>query len=395
MQTDRDQMNKTNRIPNSSPSSEQNRTRPIIITIEHAGLRYLIVNGLGVSRFSSIVQQYEWLNGSQYKSIELVKSDWVATRKSPPSAIDYWGFDESIVRNIWEDKARIALNQQLTRARKNAMAKENTTNIIDCLDKGPTWINNDDWNQMIKDVWSTPEFQRRSESARRNRLSQTDGKISTHSGGTVSFASYRANMQEEAGGKEPPWDDVFSALHQSTKQSGSFVDNKSKKVVENYKMEMISKYGTDRENHPSFDGAAWCAASGGVTKGRVYGAPRMPKSIVSPSSSSHSYSVESSYPSSSYRALQEEIKKKDDLIFAMKRQMDSMQEYLVNNLGYHGGTSNIDQGMPSPLTPSIPPHMAPQIMTSMGPTSQPIYRPTPRPLYPDQQYHGSSSQPEP
>jgi hypothetical protein len=47
---------------------------------------------------------------------------------------------------------------------------------------------------MIKDVWSTPEFQRRSESARRNRLTKTDGKISTHSGGTVSFALYRANM---------------------------------------------------------------------------------------------------------------------------------------------------------------------------------------------------------
>jgi hypothetical protein len=29
-------------------------------------------------------QQYEWLIGSQYKSIELAKSDWVATRK-----IDY------------------------------------------------------------------------------------------------------------------------------------------------------------------------------------------------------------------------------------------------------------------------------------------------------------------
>ncbi|XP_061959707.1 uncharacterized protein LOC133703424 [Populus nigra] len=315
--------------------------------------------------------------------------------------------DESIVRNIWEDKARIALNQQLTRARKKAMSKENTTNIIDCLDKGPAWINNDDWNQMIKDVWSTPEFQRRSESARRNRLTKTDGKISTHSGGTVSFASYRANMQEEAGGKEPPWDDVFTALHQSTKQSGSFIDNKSKKVVENYKMEMISKYGTDRENHPSFDGAAWCVASGGVTKGRVYGAPRMPKSKVSTSSSSHSYSVESSYPSSSYRALQkeikdkeEEIKKKDDFILEMKRQMDSMKEYLVNNLGYHGGTSNIDQGMPPPLTPSIPPPMAPQIMTPMGPAFQPIFRPTPRPLYPaqssvDPQYHGSSSQPAP
>jgi hypothetical protein len=66
---------------------------------------------------------------------------------------------------------------------------------------------------------------------------------------------------------------------------------------------MISKYGTDRENHPSFDFIAWCVASRGVTKGWVYGAPCMPKSIVNTSSSSHSYSVESSYPSSSYRAL--------------------------------------------------------------------------------------------
>ena len=85
------------------------------------------------------------------------------------------------------------MNQQLTRARKKAMSNENTTNIIDCLDKGPAWINNDDWNQMIKDVWSTLEFQRRSESTRRNRLTKTDGKISTHSRGTMSFASYRAN----------------------------------------------------------------------------------------------------------------------------------------------------------------------------------------------------------
>jgi hypothetical protein len=84
-------------------------------------------------------------------------------------------------------------------------------------------------------------------------------------------------------------------------------------------MEMISKYGTNRENHPSFDGAVWCVASRGVTKGRVYGAPCMPKSIVSTSSSSHSYSVESSYLSSSNRALQKEIKKKDDFILEMKR----------------------------------------------------------------------------
>ena len=68
--------------------------------------------------------------------------------------------------------------------------------------------------------------------------------------------------------------------------------------------------------------------------------------------------MELSYPNSSYRALQkeiknkkEEIKKKDDFILEMKQQMDSMQEYFVNNLGYHGGTSNISQDMPPPMAP--------------------------------------------
>jgi SCY1-like protein 1 len=35
--------------------------------------------------------QYQWLVGSQYKAIELVKSDWSTIRKSPPWAIDSWG----------------------------------------------------------------------------------------------------------------------------------------------------------------------------------------------------------------------------------------------------------------------------------------------------------------
>uniref|UniRef100_A0A7C9AXT2 Protein kinase domain-containing protein n=1 Tax=Opuntia streptacantha TaxID=393608 RepID=A0A7C9AXT2_OPUST len=35
--------------------------------------------------------QYAWLVGTQYKPMELVKSDWVAIRNSPPWAIDSWG----------------------------------------------------------------------------------------------------------------------------------------------------------------------------------------------------------------------------------------------------------------------------------------------------------------
>ena len=66
--------------------------------------------------------------------------------------------NEPIVRKIWEDKIRIVLNQQLTQARKRVMSNRNTTNIMDCINKGPIWINNNNWNQMIKDIWSLPEF---------------------------------------------------------------------------------------------------------------------------------------------------------------------------------------------------------------------------------------------
>ena len=73
---------------------------------------------------------------------------------------------------------------------------------------------------------------------------------------------------------------------------------------------MIAKYGPDRDLHPSFDGAAWCEASGGVSKGRVYGAPRMPKSKFNATSSSHTYSVQSKYPSTTIHELKEELKEK-------------------------------------------------------------------------------------
>jgi len=80
---------------------------------------------------------------------------------------------------------------------------------------------------------------------------------------------------------------------------------------------MISSYGTDRENHHSFDGAAWCVTIRGVTKGIIYGAPGMPKSMVSTSASSQSYTIESTPPSSSIQTLKKQIKERDDHILSL------------------------------------------------------------------------------
>lgn len=41
--------------------------------------------------FMFSIQQYAWLVASQYKPMELVKSDWAAIKKSPPWSIDSWG----------------------------------------------------------------------------------------------------------------------------------------------------------------------------------------------------------------------------------------------------------------------------------------------------------------
>jgi hypothetical protein len=87
---------------------------------------------------------------------------------------------------------------------------------------------------------------------------------------------------------------------------------------------MISKYGTDWKNHSSFDGAAWCAAIGGVANGKIYGAPGMPKFMVSMSASSQSYMMESTPPNSSIQALKEQIKERDGHILSLQQEMTSI-----------------------------------------------------------------------
>jgi hypothetical protein len=59
-------------------------------------------------------------------------------------------------------------------------------------------------------------------------------------------------------------------------------------------------------------------AIGGVTKGRIYGAPGMPKSIVSMSASSQSYTMESTPLRSSIQALKEQIKERDGHILSLQ-----------------------------------------------------------------------------
>ncbi|KAL9373915.1 hypothetical protein Peur_033535 [Populus x canadensis] len=145
---------------------------------------------------------------------------------------------------------------------------------------------------------------------------------------------------------------------------------------------MISRYGTDRENHPSFDGAAWCVAIGGVTKGTIYGAPGMPKYMVSTSASSQSYTMESTPPGSSIQALKKQIKERDGHILSLQQEMTSIKKFL-SNIGYQAWASNMDQGISTPKTSSMPSYVASQMTAPMYPPSNPVNRPRSRLPYTD------------
>ena len=153
-------------------------------------------------------------------------------------------------------------------------------------------------------------------------------------------------------------------------------------LQENQKKEIISRYGADRENHSSFDGATWCVAIGGVTKGRIYGAPGMSKFMVSTSASSQSYRMESTPPSSSIKVLKEQIKKRDGHILSLQQEMTSIKNFL-GNMRYQAWVSNMNQGMSAPMASSMPSHVAPQMTTPMYIPFNPVNRLRPRPPYTD------------
>ena len=75
----------------------------------------------------------------------------------------------------------------------------------------------------------------------------------------------------------------------------------------------------------------------------------MPKSKVSASSSSHTYSVQSKYPSTAIHELKEELKEKDALLSNMQHQIDSITDYLRSHHESYVRSEYMSQGMPTPV----------------------------------------------
>ncbi|MQL87768.1 hypothetical protein Taro_020316 [Colocasia esculenta] len=54
------------------------------------------------------------------------------------------------------------------------------------------------------------------------------------------------------------------------KESGEFVSQRAKEVVESHEQQLIEQHGDDSSQHPQFDASAWLVATDQPMKGRVF-----------------------------------------------------------------------------------------------------------------------------
>ncbi|XP_050205029.1 uncharacterized protein LOC126655067 [Mercurialis annua] len=167
-----------------------------------------------------------------------------------------------LIQTNWKKLALVHYNKTLHKWRKNWKKKEEI----------PQGVKDDVWaTWLIK--WESEDWKKKSEKARKNRLSKSGGSgtgIARHTGGFKSILEHTKSMEIENGGEVDPWE-VHKKLHK--RKDGKFVDSKSSTI--NDKMEIaiaIASQLNEDGSMPVVDiRSIYYDVVGGENKKRVYG----------------------------------------------------------------------------------------------------------------------------
>ncbi|KAH7672015.1 putative transposase Ptta/En/Spm plant protein [Dioscorea alata] len=218
------------------------------------------------------------------KCIQVHFNDAWPTWKKVPEAIKdgmwakfegkfMWPIEKTkVVRTIWETTCKERLRGMLEEERKRAMRHFGVSDISKCKGYNVGWIRVDIWDRLVSDVWTSNAWKNRSIIGKQNRMTEKDGSITKHTGGSIPFMVHAERMEKELK-RKPTYGELFNRTHKREKGQGDFVDHKSKNVSETYTSSMSQKYGSDEANHPEFDPEVWCDAIGGreTTRTHFYG----------------------------------------------------------------------------------------------------------------------------
>lgn len=78
-------------------------------------------------------------------------------------------------------------------ARKKSKESHGKTHISETKGLGPEWIRTELWDKMV-DHWSREEWQKKSTSAKQNRLTEKDGGITKHTCGSIPITEHEFRL---------------------------------------------------------------------------------------------------------------------------------------------------------------------------------------------------------
>ncbi|KAK2382992.1 hypothetical protein QL285_070491 [Trifolium repens] len=120
----------------------------------------------------------------------------------------------------------------------------------------------------LQAYWESSEFVDVSNKAKKNRASEKGGCI--YAGGSISVAKHGRRLANKLG-RKPFIDELHLETHTNSK--GGFVDERSRKVQEEYKKKLVIAIQDDsRQVDESLSLKTWSNVVGGKRKGRLYGA---------------------------------------------------------------------------------------------------------------------------
>ncbi|XP_039135431.1 uncharacterized protein LOC120272624 [Dioscorea cayenensis subsp. rotundata] len=148
-----------------------------------------------------------------------------------------WNLEHNCkIKNVFDKTGKTRLRDMLVDERMKAMKEVGATNIKECKRMEREWITKDVWDALIDNECGTDAWQSKSGKAKANCLTEKEGSITKHTGGSRPFAVHGIKLEK-------------------------------------YNASLIDKYGDDISSHPSFDAQSWYDAIGGLkaTRTSVYG----------------------------------------------------------------------------------------------------------------------------
>ncbi|KAF7812292.1 putative transposase, Ptta/En/Spm, plant [Senna tora] len=102
--------------------------------------------------------------------------------------------DRKMAREVWEETCGDRYSDILTKHRVKILDELKTKDITKLKGHGLAGIRAEVWDGLVN-IWLTPEWQKKSEAAKRNRATAPDAML--HTGGSISFSAHKKKMEAE------------------------------------------------------------------------------------------------------------------------------------------------------------------------------------------------------